>query len=92
MQIKITFTKDSRATPTGLEPARRNSNRFRICRLNHSATVSLALISIRIILYTIIIPFKYFITSNAYIFHYLSVVSKITTVMPQKIRRSSNKR
>ena len=31
---------DKKTTPTGLEPARRNSNRFRICRLNHSATVS----------------------------------------------------
>ena len=28
-------------TPTGLEPARRNSKRFLISRLNHSATVSL---------------------------------------------------
>ena len=28
------------STPTGLEPARRNSKRFLISRLNHSATVS----------------------------------------------------
>ena len=36
----VTTSTKRKSTPTGLEPARRNSSRFRIYRLNHSATVS----------------------------------------------------
>ncbi len=35
------YLGDKSTTPTGFEPARRNSSRFRICLLNHSDTVSL---------------------------------------------------